>query len=148
MTDLLKMIEELDHTDQAACDEVNKLFWLWCEQIKDPPENVDVYKQGLWVTFVDAQSQLFIKQIRDFAYNVATSLDALKAVADKELSDPHNMYEGSNGQHQWTICFGIQNENGYVDEFEFGSHFLPTMQLAWLHALIQAIQWKRENDEK
>lgn len=118
---ILKMIEEVDPADSDALDEIDKRIWYFIQN-KDPIDGIR------W----DGQRPPRFTRSRD----------ALKAIRP----------EG------WRINIAEFNENttfekphGFEarllkDTFVYViSKLLPTEELAELHAIIQTIEWEREN---
>lgn len=122
--ELLTLIETVDHTDSAAMDEIDILFFRFAR--------ID----GCYPAIPIHVKNSFPKFTRD--------LNALKAVMDAELEEFSVDIKYTSGIY--TFCsVMIYQSQGFRVKNDFHSPEPPTMHLAWLHAIIQAIIWKREN---
>ena len=127
MTDLLTMIRTVDPNDKAACGLINNLFYYFLE--KGRPKRYGATTQGL-------------PTLPEYTH----SLDALKAVQEEHLQGwvfnkiyaLGNMFVCSYKKHET-----INKLSMYKTLL---SEPLPTMNIAWMDAIYQAIE-RKQNDE-
>ena len=97
---------------------------------------------------LDEIDVLVYEYISDIGYRPSTSFpytrsrDALKAIRPEGWYIKLDIFSVP-GKPKWTCeCFNLTEGAGC-----FLSPVLPTEELAELHAIIQAIEWERENDK-
>lgn len=145
MDEILKMIEEVDPNNAAKLDEIdarvlcylhNEEFlsfepWGWSDDLNNIDHTAFVRaKSGKEFVFTDLR--------RHFLYT--RSRDALKAIRPEGYQFD---IEGIQHKYVATICKSPCPSSEYI----FDSEELPTEELAELHAIIQAINYERLNNE-
>lgn len=142
MTDLLTLIRTIDPNDREACDELNARFWCWLMGNKygfNMKNGEHCFHNGL-----GGLTPVSSRKARKFD----KSIDALKAVQEAELEgwwfsmdmsdDGDCVYRcgkmTSDGRDIVRITTAL--ETGYLKQ-----------NFAYMSAIYQAIQWKRENNE-
>ena len=148
MTDLQTLIRTVDPNDKAGCDELNARFWCFVEKLKyaglknSNTEIYPIFKHCYWSERYEAEAYVPMPYC---AYT--RSLDALKAVQEAELGDDLRVYQLGMDKHGRYGCH-IELYSKSLNLITQPDEGLPTMQLAWMDALVQAIQWKRENEDE
>lgn len=135
--EILKLIETVDPEDSAAMDEIDARVWCWIEGLQFVSYGrFDFWARGhgrQWdkrITFNGNQTVYLTEKY-------TRSRDALKAIR------PEGLYFDLSSDEKGVIC---KFDTGALAEYTFSSLELPTEELAELHAIIQAIQWERDND--
>jgi hypothetical protein len=112
MKELLKLIENVDHTDSDALDEID----------------YRVFK------FIHGRA------VPNRAARYTRSRDALKAIR------PDGWFFQAGILGRGYECFAYRLKE--LDQDFFETTYLPTEELAELHAIIQAIEYERSNKNK
>lgn len=129
---LKTLIENLDQGDSAVMNEINVNFAKLLGWTVEPW--IEGYSKWRHAGLEPEQWLLGVP-------SWTTSLDALKAVQDEHLE---GVWLPSMVPNDAGFAFQLsKNEKPFKHIVCTG---LPTMHLAWLHALIQAIEWKRQNE--
>lgn len=138
---LLKMIEGVDVKDTDTLDEIDARFWCFLNN-----EGTPEFKQKTTYTLGGGEVTRGGWGINDtkepvwFLTEYTRSLDALHEVM------PDGWYMSGGGYNNvgkfWTFKIFTWSNNETIY-----SRPLPTMHLAWLHAIIQAYIWEIENND-
>lgn len=136
--EILELIENVDHRDTDALDEIDARVCLYLHY---PDKSYRSHSRGPkqrgWqIVFLsdDGKKKCMNK---DFP---TRSRDALKAIRPEGWRFfVHNVY--NHQRHLVYVCV-VHNNISSIDGYQ-----LPTEELAELHAIIQAIQWERDNNE-
>lgn len=133
ITELLKMIEEVDPLDTEKLDEIDVRVWC-C--LTSPPASLE--------NFMEWRKKDKETTISDILYNsperkYTRSRDALKAIRPDgwqvSITGP---YRNENGSYAMLNIWEIG------EEIQIDTPTLPTEELAELHAILQAINYERE----
>ena len=139
---LLKMIENVSPDDTDMLDEIDARVWCWLHG----HEVLSVEDGG--IKYLSLDINLHVRSLRFRKYPKSSikkrscaytrSRDALKGIRPDgcEVGVFTNL-----GIAQCHITLGYDEE-----EMLFSVRDLPTEELAELHAIIQSIQWERDND--
>lgn len=140
MTDveiILFLIEHVDPTDSQVLDEIDVRTHAF----------VFGYKLGMAESSFLAEPDILVAQRKDGstvagcrAIQYTRSRDALKAIRP----DWKIQYEGCDTMFVFEMFKCIPAAEDYLEEIEISSPYLPTEELAELHAIIQAIDHDRK----
>lgn len=132
MNEILKLIETVDPEDSETLDEIDARVWCWIEGLEY--ETKMHTRDGLHI-YPKTGSTLKGWLYNDEKYT--RSRDTLKSIRPEgcPVVKVRKVYQN---------C-GCEIYNHGWDK-SFVSAPLPTEELAELHAIIQAIQWSRENE--
>lgn len=149
--DILKMIEVVDPNDTYLLDEIDARIWCWINNArfkrmlsnKYPtlqPNKFSFYKNGTLDT------KLIV-----YEYKYTRSRDVLKSMRpnDWKFTVDHRIGNGKDRFKEWRFCGHAWKHIGEYDKFGTiyyytDKNFLPTEELAELHAIIQAIELDRK----
>lgn len=127
---ILKMIEEVDPDDGSAMHDINK--------------------EVMFYTLMPSNEKLIRRGILDGPYpdNYTRSRDALKSIRPKVLYNIGMITTFTPPEEpQYQFIFYIMKEDHTWIEDEIRG-WGATEELAELHAIIQAIEWERTNDQR
>lgn len=135
--ELLTLIENVDPTDTAAMDDIDRKTHIYVRKLKFyKGETLNKRQHGSWPTYTRSRDAL--KSIRPegwvFYIWQGHMLEYL-------ITEKHSYCEGRKFRTN-EIVDGEFTCNGHLVK----SARLPTEELAELYAIISAIQWEREND--
>lgn len=147
MTNLQTLIRTVDPKDRAACDELNFKFHVYRLRLTKGRKKAHEFYKGGQGYLIANKRGIILADIPKKLWDVARSLDALKAVQDADLEGwriTACYQRADNGK--FAINLMQAKPDDPLNEHCADSPYLPTMQLAWMHALVQAITWKREQE--
>ena len=138
--DLLKLIETVSPDDAAMLDEIDARVWCWLHDAFFIKFRLEPYEDYFaYVYAVEPQADSIARKITRYT----RSRDALKAIRPEGFEFPMDVLTNGSG-----FIFGYGCPAFNNGQFLAGySRPLPTEELAELHAIIQAIQWERDNNE-
>ena len=127
---ILELIETVNPDDSDALDEIDARAWCWVKNKNiDEHFELDAFN-GVWVISKEIKIQ------DNFQYT--RSRDALKSIR------PEGWAISGNYQYKWGLHTIFLYKWG-MENASFESKMLPTEELAELHAIIQAIEYERNN---
>jgi len=154
MNDLLELIRTVDPNDREACDELNARFLCFLKNTVFI--RLEDYKRDKWEyhcsgsIISECPSKCGMKYNWRFGRgafpNYTHDLKALKAVQEAELEEFDLLI-------QFTVLKDKTKKakvdiptiyNGVVLLTPWMPEWLPTMELAWMDSIYQAIEWKRK----
>ena len=142
---ILKMIEEVDPADSETLDEIDARVWCW--------------KDGRFFEFIEQTPDLgkifhykHDEKHRGGSFGNLSGLPKYTRSRDALKSIRPESYEFVSIVTQEGACCEIWFDNrtnvrGPKEGEELESPLLPTEELAELHAIIQSIQYEREEKE-
>lgn len=134
ITELLKMIEEVDPLDTMKLDEIDAMVWCWLNPLGK-------VKDGKWCLSIPNIDNEFVKMNNCLWCGIipeyTRSRDALKAIRPDGWEFKFDSDCGNN------ICAMWRGIDDGVKIKEILSKFLPTEELAEIHAILQAINYER-----
>lgn len=131
---ILELIESVDPSDVAALDEIDARVWCFVNGHVFrgmPHRNYFIYSEECYYYYVPEDNG---------TTNYTRSRDALKAIRP-------------SGVRNWSIGMNKRKQFGAAMEYAGSVTFyppddMPTEELAELHAIIQAIEYERTNNEQ
>ena len=126
MQKLLKLIETVDPSDTDTLDEIDARVWCWLG-VQGFDEN-------------RCRFDLEFSKMK-FAPKYTRSRDSLKAVRPERCTVQVTKYVAG-----WAECCLVTEFSEWDWTNGFKCLTAPTEELAELHAIIQAIQWERDNE--
>ena len=130
---ILKMIEGVDPDYRGGLDEIDALVWCWKHDLELLP---DQDNHGFYY-FIPETKATGWKEIIKYT----RSRDALKDARPKWCM--FSMAEMDNGGG-FSLGYGCDLRDMQGNLFR-ADGLLPTEELAELHAIIQALEWERDN---
>jgi len=152
---ILEMIEGLHQAlqvDAGARRQLNKevalyLGWYYYTPSQAKEKFKRTYKRGAWIHPDDCRDgnpqfcQIHGTEVHSNIPDFTSSRDALKSVRPKGWN--FRTYRYFDGKISYFHC-GMDKNTPFSS---ICANSLPTEELAELHAIIQAIQWERDNKE-
>lgn len=161
MKTILNLIENVDPSDTATLDEIDARVSLWLDGHSFKHSGVDKYENE-YIDYLHSNGQDIrlwgSSYARGDMLEYTRSRDALKAIRPEGYSWFCLDHKDTTEDWECRIDFTPQSKplwektwgrllkkvpNPLVQVF---SPTLPTEELAELHAIIQAIQWSRDNE--
>lgn len=135
---MIETVRSPDDTD--TLDEIDARVWLFYRGRKELIYQHKPLKKRCWDFKYNTLEGVRFESVDKIEYT--RSRDALKAIRPGDVK--FNMQDCSELWHEYSgfRCTAIRG----VDDYEYYARELPTEELAELHAIIQAIEWKRSNE--
>jgi hypothetical protein len=126
-SDVLRLIETVDPVDTAKLDEIDARVWCW---LSDCDFGGGDFDNGITFKAIPQRgAPAFFKSLPPWE-KYTRSRDALKAIRPEGFFP--NISRSPKGNYCCSSSF-----------YDFEAPFLPTEEIAELHAIIQAIEYER-----
>ena len=127
---ILNMIDGVDPSDTAKLDEIDARFWCYLNKWKF----AGIHKGVIFTKDEETQCEITTGTTHA-GYKYTRSRDALKAIREGRYIEVKQARDG-----KWK-CWVMVKPGRLFSAYKW----LPTEELAELHAIIQAISYEREN---